>query len=38
MVDFFSKRYGLRNLVDQTCWDLLFNVHSLRKEHLEVGA
>eukprot|EP00941_MAST-03F_sp_MAST-3F-sp1_P002997 g2997.t1 len=36
VVDFFSKRYGLRKLVDQTCWDLLFNTHAMRKEHLEV--
>ena len=36
VVDFFSKRYGLRSLVDQTCWDTLFNMHALRKRHLEV--
>lgn len=35
-VDFFSKRYGLRSLVAQTCWDLLYNTHALRKDHLEV--
>jgi hypothetical protein len=27
---------GLKTLVDQTCWDLLFNTHRLREEHLEV--
>lgn len=36
VVDFVSKRYGLRSLVDQSCWDLLYNLHKLRKEHLEV--
>lgn len=36
VVEFFSKRYGLRGLVDQNCWDLLYNAHRLRKEHLEV--
>ena len=35
-VDFYSRRLGLRKLVDQTCWDLLFNVHAMRKESLEV--
>lgn len=35
VVDFFSKRYGLRSLIDQTCWDLLYNLHAARKEHLE---
>lgn len=36
VVEFFSKRYGLRGLVDQNCWDLLYNTHRLRKDHLEV--
>lgn len=36
VVDFCSKRYGLRSLVDQTCWDLLYNVHALRKQEREV--
>jgi hypothetical protein len=36
VVDAFSKRFGLRSLVDQNCWDMLFNVHALRKQHLEV--
>jgi hypothetical protein len=36
VVDFFSKRYGLRSLVDQGCWDLLFNMHAQRKQYLEV--
>lgn len=36
VVDSFSKRFGLRSLVDQNCWDMLFNVHALRKQHLEV--
>jgi hypothetical protein len=36
VVEFFTKRYGLRSLIDQTCWDLLYNVHTLRKENLEV--
>lgn len=36
VVDFFSKRYGLRSLIDQTAWDLLANVHAARREHLEV--
>ena len=37
VVDFFSKRYGLRNIVDQNCWDLLFNVNMYREKHLEVA-
>jgi hypothetical protein len=36
VVDFFSKRYGLRSLIDQLCVDLLFNVHVARREHPEV--
>ena len=36
VVDHFSKRYGLRALVDQTSWDILYNMHALRKDHLEV--
>lgn len=36
VIEFFSKRYGLRQLVDQTCWDLLYNVHLLRDEFPEI--
>ena len=36
VVDFFSKRYGLRSLIDQTCWDLLASVGALRRSHMEV--
>ena len=36
VVDFLSKRFGLRSLVDQNAWDVLCNVHALRKDHLEV--
>ena len=36
VVDFLSKRFGLRSLVDQHAWDLLYNVHALRSTHLEV--
>eukprot|EP00949_MAST-11_sp_MAST-11-sp1_P003996 g3996.t1 len=36
VVDFLSKRFGLRSLVDQNAWDVLYNVHALRKDHLEV--
>jgi hypothetical protein len=35
VMDFFVKKYGLKSLVDQTCWDLLYNLHALRKDHLE---
>jgi hypothetical protein len=38
VVEYFTKKFGLRSLIDQCCWDLLFNVHRLRKEHLEVEA
>ena len=34
--EFYSKRLGLRSLVDQACRELLFNVHASRKEYLEV--
>lgn len=27
---------GLQKIVDQTCWDLLYNVHVYRKDYLEV--
>ena len=37
VVDYFSKRYGLRTLVDQNCWELLFNVNLYREKHLEVA-
>lgn len=36
VVDFFTKRYGLRSLIDQNCWDLLYNVHVHRNDRLEV--
>ena len=36
VVDHFSKLYGLRALVDQSCWDMLYNLHALRKHYLEV--
>jgi hypothetical protein len=32
VVEFFTKRYGLRSLIDSTCWDLLYNTHRLRGE------
>lgn len=31
-----STRVGLRSLVDQTCWDLLYNSHVYRRDYLEV--
>lgn len=31
-----GNRYGLRKLIDATCWDLLYNAHSLRKRLLSV--
>lgn len=34
--EFYSKRLGLRSLVDQACRELLFNVQVSRKEFLEV--
>lgn len=37
LVDFFSKRYGVRIIVDQNCWDLLFNVNLYREKFLEVA-
>ena len=36
VVDFFSKRYGLRSLIDTACWDLLFSVAAARRDNLEV--
>ena len=36
VIDFLGKRFGLRSLVDQHAWDLIYNVHALRKESLEV--
>lgn len=34
--EFYSKRLGLRSLVDQACRELLYNVQVSRKEFLEV--
>lgn len=31
-----SMKVGLRSLVDQTCWDLLYNAHVYRRDYLEV--
>ena len=31
-----STLVGLKNLVEQTCWDLLYNADSYRKDYLEV--
>ena len=31
-----STKVGLRSLVDQTCWDLLYNAHVYRRDYLEV--
>lgn len=36
VVDFASKKYGLRKLVNQSCWDLAESVDQLRSEHLAV--
>lgn len=36
VVEFFTKRYGLPQLVDQMSWDLLYNMHQNRSEYLEV--
>ena len=37
VVEFFTKRYGLRSLIDQTCWDLLASVQALGGAHPEVA-
>ena len=36
VTDFLGKRFGLWSLVDQHAWDLIYNVHALRQENLEV--
>ena len=36
VVEFFSKRYGLRSLIDSTAWDLLASVAALRGSSAEV--
>ena len=36
VVDYMSKQYGLKTLVDQQCWDLLYNLHALRRESREI--
>eukprot|EP00746_Dinoflagellata_sp_MGD_P065412 gnl/MRDRNA2_/MRDRNA2_27260_c0_seq1.p1 gnl/MRDRNA2_/MRDRNA2_27260_c0~~gnl/MRDRNA2_/MRDRNA2_27260_c0_seq1.p1 ORF type:complete len:694 (+),score=154.74 gnl/MRDRNA2_/MRDRNA2_27260_c0_seq1:103-2184(+) len=36
VVDFASKKYGLRKLVNQSCWDLAESVDQLRGENLAV--
>eukprot|EP00753_Platysulcus_tardus_P015520 PLAT5035.9.p1 GENE.PLAT5035.9~~PLAT5035.9.p1 ORF type:complete len:721 (+),score=335.59 PLAT5035.9:72-2165(+) len=36
VVDHFSKKFGLRSIVDQQCWDLLYNVHAMRKDTLQI--
>lgn len=35
VVDFFTKRYGLKSLIDQNCWDLLATTHAARSTLLE---
>ena len=32
----WGKLYGLKHLVDQTCWDLLYNTQCLRKNNIHV--
>jgi hypothetical protein len=34
--EFYTKRKGLRSLVDQCARELLYNVHAMRKDYLEV--
>jgi len=34
--DFFSKKYGLKGLVEQTCWDLVCNLEEYRASYQEV--
>ena len=36
VIDFLGKRFGPGSLVDQHAWDLIYNVHALRKQSLEV--
>jgi hypothetical protein len=31
-----SMKLGLRSIVEQTCWDLLYNAHTYRRDYLEV--
>lgn len=31
-----SMKLGLRTIVEQTCWDLLYNAHTYRTDYLEV--
>jgi hypothetical protein len=31
-----SMKVGLRSIIDQTCWDLLYNAHIYRRDYLEV--
>ena len=34
VVEFFFKRFGMRNLVEQNCWELILNVAVMRRESL----
>jgi len=36
VVDHLSKKYGLRQLVEQNCWELLLNAAVYRKDTLAV--
>mmetsp|Transcript_903 Transcript_903/g.1002 ORF Transcript_903/g.1002 Transcript_903/m.1002 type:complete len:671 (+) Transcript_903:384-2396(+) len=36
VMDHISKRYGLRQIVDQMCWDLVYNVHAYRRQKLVI--
>jgi hypothetical protein len=31
-----SNMVGLKTIMDQTCWDLLYNIHMYRRDYLEV--
>ena len=34
--NYFTKKYGLRSLVDENCWGMLSAVHDLRNDRLEL--
>ena len=33
MYAFFEKKFGLPGIVQQQCWDMLYTMHQLRREH-----
>lgn len=36
VIEFLTKRYGLKRIVERQAWDLLYTVHSFRKNYTDI--